>query len=283
MALLVGAGGGYAAIMSFATIGPAGSTTDDAGRAVLRDQARGLLLVLVGLGAAIISGPFVVVLLGGPIAYRSPAALLTQPTCFARAPASLQFLVNGVFTALVGYGLLVLTRREDARHRRGVRVASWLLIIPLVVHLLPAWLLPPLPKLAAGDSGPTTAPLSDLLSAHLALGSIADGVGTVAYAVVALIVLRFLHQRLKGIPRPGLARFARIEFWGLLISATIATLGCACLAATDWSTTMPILPGAVAAMLGGSGLLGFGSAGIVLLAMTCTAFFRGGPQAFRSF
>ena len=245
--------------------------------AVFRDMARGLLLVLMAVSAAIVSGPFLVSLLGGPVAYRSPAALLTQPICFVRTSALVQALVLGGFTSLAAYGLHLLARGQRDGAARAVRAAAALLFLPLVVRVLPALLIAPLPELSPA-SRPTTAELGTLLSAHLAAGSLAEAVNALVYGVAALVVLRFLQTRLPGTPRPRLARFARPVFSGLLICTALAALGSGLLAWSDWSASAPGTATVVLALAGGTGTLAFGLAGLLLLVMTRAAFLRAAAE-----
>lgn len=329
----------------------------------VKGLARGLLLVLIALSGTIVVGPLVALGVGGSFLVSSPTAILAQPTSFLHTMAVVQFAVNGVLTTLVICGLVLLTRREPGpatrsdhgAARRVLRVACWLLPIPIVANLAVALLIPPLPAIAPGAAPPApSAFFGPAFTTFVMLGYASGALSMFIYMAATLALLRYLSGLVRRIPRPGLVRFAQVEFWGLLPSTVLLVCGYGVMAATvlpmmgplmaaaaattaptttapivttaispggtvrtyvgtrstsaptalasaptagpaasmpATAPTMPPIPapgvsffagmiiGGVGSGLGGCGTAGFGVAGIVLLIMSCIAFFHAAREA----
>jgi len=221
----------------------------------VKGLARGLLLVLIALAGMIVAGPLVALGIGGSFLVSSPTAMLAQPTSLLHTMAVVQFAVNGVLTSLVICGLVLLTRREPApatrsdhgAARRVLRIACWWLPIPIVANLAAALLMLPLPGMAPGAAPPApSAFFGPAFTTFVTLGFASGALSMVIYMAAALALLRYLSGLVRRIPRPGLVRFAQVEFWGLLPSTVLLLCGYAVIAATVLPMMGPLMAAAAA-------------------------------------
>lgn len=192
-----------------------------------RGLARGLLKVLIAL--AVMVGGGILLSLGMAV-----FMILSAASFGAGPPTGLMLTINLVQSAfyalvigLVMHGLFRLSAPEPVARdaperlsaRRCVRWCLWLMPAPILINLLSLRY-----TMSAVQAAPN-APLAMfsggfwvLLIAHIILSAI-------GYGVTWLGVVRMLAGLMKRIPRPGLARFARIEFWGLLASGITLAVG----------------------------------------------------------
>ncbi len=198
----------------------------------VRGLARGLLLALCALGAMVVITPVIVLLTGFWGFVTNPGAYLTVPAGAIWANALTQFLVQGLCTGLLMLGLVWLSR-PDPRGRESIGVGrarcvlrwgTWLLPLPIVGNLVLAWALPPLPPLTPG-APPPAGWAGQWMSTYVLLGFLAGLAGLVIYGVTLLALLRRIAHLVQRIPRPKLARAARVTFWGLLASGGLLFVG----------------------------------------------------------
>jgi hypothetical protein len=191
----------------------------------VRGLARGLLLTLCACGAMVLVTPVIMLITGVWGFLTNPGSYITAPTTAIRANALTQFLVQSSCTGLMMLGLLWLSRpdprgresAEVARSRHVLRSGTWLLPLPVAVNVLLAWALPTLPQLSPG-APPPPGFVGPWMARYTALGFLTGVAGLVIYGVTALALLRRVAHLALRIPRPKLARAARISFWGLLAS-----------------------------------------------------------------
>jgi hypothetical protein len=221
----------------------------------VKGLARGLLLVLIALGGTIVAGPLIALGIGGSFLTSNPATMFAQPTSIIHALAVGQFVVHGVLTGLAIYGLVLLTRREPGlatcsdhgAARRIIHIACWLLPIPIVATLVAALLMPPLPAIAPGGAPPSPlAFFGPSFTTFVTLGYASGALSMVICMAATLALLRYLSGLVRRIPRPGLVRFAQVEFWGLLPSTVLLVVGYAVMAATVLPMMGPLMAAAAA-------------------------------------
>lgn len=190
----------------------------------IKGLARGLLLLLIALGVGVVGGPLLFALLD--FSYLVTGATMGPgplPTA-ARHISLVRFLVYLPALALAMAGVLLFTRRdpgfgdrpEGLTARRVARLGAFLLPLPIVALLLTGLLAAVLmPTMFAPGA----------FAWYMIIGAVSTLIGLTVYVVTLLALLRHLSALLSRIPRPGLARFARVEFWGLGLSATVACAG----------------------------------------------------------
>jgi hypothetical protein len=219
----------------------------------LRDLARGLRLVLVGLGCSIVLPIIVGVIAPLTITYnptRIPA-WSSDSVLFSGAVHGLAHVVGGV---LLIVGLVWLTRREPRQQqqpegytaRRIIRLCCWLLPIPTLGGLILSLSAPTIPPLTPGAPPPPG--LIGPWFADFALLATIVGLAQMGiYATAALAVLRLLAALMRRIPRPGLVRGARVAFWGLLCGTGLLLIGVSAMTLTVVPGTSAMLAAAAAA------------------------------------
>ena len=197
----------------------------------IRRVANGSTLLLIALASAIampiiaMGGAFLLAFSGGPMGAAPPIAFMI-----------LLWLLGLAFTVVLIWGLVYLTapdptmqfKREGLSARRLVRYC--LLMLPLMIV---GWII------TAATQRSFFAPI---ISPLMIVMSIA---GTVAYLVIPLATLRHLAMLMRRVPRLGLVTFAKIEFWGLLISGGVYL--CAVVGMMVW-TIKTVTPAMTAAM-----------------------------------
>jgi hypothetical protein len=212
----------------------------------VRGLARGLLLILIALGGGLVLRPLAAVLASAPFVLADPTAIMSSPTRLVRIMAAAQFLADAITTSLAIAGVLLLTRRDPAlggradglTARRLSRIGCWLLPVPILGNLMVGLKMPPLPPMTLGGPPPPPSALFPAgMATFMSLSMLVGIVAIAIYAVTPLAVLRHLGGLLQRLPRPGLVRLARIEFWGLLVSTGLLVLGSLVL----FSATMPML------------------------------------------
>ncbi len=150
---------------------------------------------------------------------------------------------SSVLLAMVG--LHWVTRRDpvaDPQHegwsaRRMARWSSWLLLAGPLYWL--ALVISVFTNLGLGQSGSSQ---TLMFMPVYSLGEIAV---MAAYCVTPVLLIRHLMVLLRRIPRPGLARFAQVAFWGLLVVSPLVVIGYA----IRILAYMPMMAGAVAVFL----------------------------------
>lgn len=193
----------------------------------VRGLARGLALLLAATLVTLVLG-IVVTVIGVIHAPAWQAAPTPSGHSWMLMPQS---VVRALYTGLAVAGLWLFSRREPAQTadlegrtaRRLIRAAVVVLPGLLVVNLS---LLPLFSTLVPPTGPPTTAAvLAALKSPWIVVASAIGLLEQLAYVAVVLALLRRLSALMQRIPRPGLARFARIEFWGCGVSIAITALG----------------------------------------------------------
>jgi hypothetical protein len=184
----------------------------------LRRLPRGLIWILISLvvGAGLLLAVLVWAMVVGLMASMSPSGGPDfDISGYTRWVLGLAFLLAQL-AGFRGVWLLTSPNPDDEHGAAGQRLrsllrsSSWLVLatIPLefVEHVIPdAW--------DVGALGVTVG----LMSAS----------GFFVAMFVLLLAIRYCGALLRRIPRPGLARFAAVEFWGLLITAICAVGGMA--------------------------------------------------------
>jgi hypothetical protein len=157
------------------------------------------------------------------------------------------FIGHGVVLALAIIGLFYLTqpdpaevRAEGVTARRIIRLCCILLPIPTVVNLIAALYVP---ETAGWPLGSTTMPvgLGPTFPTFVGLGLASGVLAVVLYSITPVALLRHVISLLRRLPRPGLVRFARVEFWGVLISAALFLVGYGLMARTVFPTLGPLM------------------------------------------
>ncbi len=185
----------------------------------VKGLGRGLLLVLIAIGAGIVLPPLFFL---AAVGTSGPEIMISV------------FIVGLIIGALaIGLAILGLhwltrcdpaadPRREGWSARRMTRWSSWLLAAaPLY------WLAIAISASFSTFTAPAgTPPISGPGFANsVALYMFGGVAAKAAYSVTPIVLMRHLVALLRRIPRPGLARFARIEFWGLLICLPMLVIG----------------------------------------------------------
>lgn len=189
--------------------------------------ARGATLLLIAAASMIampllaMCGAFLIGVSGGPMAAGPPIAL------------GIVLWVLGLgFTVVLIWGLVYLTtpdptmqfKREGLSARRLVRYC--LLLLPVMIV---GWII------STAAQGMFFSPFLPPLAIILSI------VGSVAYLVIPLATLRHLAMLMRRVPRPGLVTFAKIEFWGLLITGGIYVCSVAVVLITTFWTMTPAM------------------------------------------
>ena len=188
----------------------------------VRRLARGALLLLISVAAAV----------GGGILLQMVTLLMLGLTAPSAPPTSSfimltglgQFVLTAAVLVLVIVGLwFVTTRDPGASHqaegftaRRILRVCTWLLPVPLVLGLLmvPYWV-------SIMPVAPPASPFAMFTPTFVVLAVLSAVSSLVIFVVTPLALLRHLMGLVRRIPRPGLIRFAQVEFWGGLSAGTL--------------------------------------------------------------
>jgi len=203
----------------------------------VRQLARGALLLIIAAGVLAGGRVFVLTPMQGVLPFTAPTGV-TSPS-FRLLGSLDQFVFWAGIIALVMFALWTVTkpnpatrfRAEGLSARRILRVCACLLSVPLVLSLLTM-----LHSNQAIATVPPPSPFALFTPAFTVL-AISSGVTSVIALVVTLLaLLRHLGGLMSRVPRPGLARFCRIEFWGVLVS------GAALLAGYTWTTAFVVIP-----------------------------------------
>ena len=186
----------------------------------VRKLARGVLLIVIAIGALI--GFYVLTIaVSMMLALWSLGGTPSPPSLMALTAISSVCIVGIVVLAVVG--LVYFTVREPETRdrpegltaRRLIRVGLWLLPVPIIIGVIQMASL----MYSPGLTGPMV-----LGRGFWTLSAISAVVALLAYVFVPLATLRRIVQLMRRIPRPGLVVFAQIEFWGLLVTGTLAVL-----------------------------------------------------------
>jgi hypothetical protein len=188
----------------------------------VRRLARGLacllLTVVIALGVPVVVGALAVAL-GAPFRGDAPMdnalfrfALFMQCTWFVELALGLT-------------GVVLFTRREPGRwvapERRSARKLArgllWFIPLQLIV-LVATVVLVPMPEWFEAPLG-RTAFLASPIGYALQIANTVLFVPL--FVLLPLVLLRHLTTLLQRVPAPALQRFARIEFWGLLITGAV--------------------------------------------------------------
>jgi hypothetical protein len=194
--------------------------------------ANGALLLVIALIGSIalpfvwMSFAFVGTLAAGPKGISNGALWLLVGLAIALGVVCLWLFVRG---------LLQLTAREPGERLRGeglsarrfVRyclIASAVLALGAVVFMFPTriWL-----------GGP---PLPSITGFSVA--------AAVAYLLLPLALLRHIMALMRRVPRPGLVTFAKIEFWGGLISSVVYVVSYTVMMVVTFRALGPLAAGA---------------------------------------
>ena len=200
-----------------------------------------MLLILIALGGMVVAAPLISLVVTVPTIFTNPATLGSPSTTLIRTSAAVQFISNAVLISLAIVGLVLITRRdpghaggpEGLSARRVVRLSCFLLPLPLLMNFALALNMPSLPAFTPGAPPPTPAAVfTPTFMSFIALSLVVGVAAAIVYTITPLALLRHLGSLLERIPRPGLVRFARIEFWGLSASAVVLAVGYVLIAAT---------------------------------------------------
>jgi hypothetical protein len=181
----------------------------------LQRLSRGLLLLIIFVVATIAIG-LISAAIGMAVAFSALASGGT-PATLPNIPVWLTILPTLVGMALLFWGLWLFSTAEprpgppsaDPAARKGLRVAIWIVPVQLVVSLV--WVFTPWSVM-----------WSPLGAAVTAVWGVAS---TAIMVLLAVLVMGHLRVLMRRVPRVGLARFARIEFWGLLVTGTLLIIG----------------------------------------------------------
>jgi len=191
----------------------------------VRRLARGVLLLIIAMGLLIGGAVLLPTIMAGLVFRTSPG----PPSLSALgAMTFVQFGFITVVTVLAGYGIWCVTaqapaaagRPEGRTARRVLRVCVCVLAASYLLGLLmtPFWF--PM------TSGTMPAWPFSAFNPVLMVLAIVNGVVALAASIVTpLALLRLLMGLMHRVPRPGLALFCRIEFWGGLVSGSLVVLG----------------------------------------------------------
>lgn len=200
----------------------------------VRRLARGCLLILVALGVGAIglvawtaASTYLAITLGPSATLPNDfALLLTGGLIWSLATAGLAIA-----------GLLLLTTREPGAVGRA-QGASARRLIRIGLCVLPIGIL--LGLFARGLHGRFAGLLlTQSLPLGIVLTVIAGACWIIAFVILPLALLRHVMTLMKRIPRPGLVLYARITFWGLLVTMGMTAVSYAILIASmvTWSRT----------------------------------------------
>jgi hypothetical protein len=188
----------------------------------VRRMSRGVLLLIIAAAAAVGGGILLQMVTLLTLALAAPSAPPTSS--FIMLPALGQFLLAAAVLVLVIVGLWFVTTRdpsgpyrpESFTARRILRVCTWLLPVPLVLGLLmvPYWV-------SIMPVTPPASPFTMFTPTFVVLAVLNAVSSLVIFVVTPLALLRHLMALMRRIPRPGLVRFAQIEFWGGLSAGTL--------------------------------------------------------------
>ena len=271
----------------------------------VRQLARGVLLLLVAAGVFYVGYVFLYAPMPGLPPLMSPRSI----------PLTAHGLVGGLdqiawragVMALAMLALWTLTKPDPANPTRTERVSARRLLraciclwpVPLVLTLMAT----------QGMSGrfvynslPSGFVMLKPLFAAL---TIATGMAAATlFVVTPLALLHYLAALMRRVPRPRLARFCRVLFWGVLVSGAALLAGYAWidLRVMVWTVTVPMagfganppplpprpLPGVdftmawYAAAIGWRAMILFLSAGLVLLFLVQRALAEAAREAGRA-
>ncbi|MFQ5806454.1 MAG: hypothetical protein ACE5I3_08390 [Phycisphaerae bacterium] len=201
----------------------------------VQQLARGVLLLTIPAGVFAIGKAVVLTPMQGLLPFKAPTGVIS-PSFRLFAGLDQVVFAAGIM-ALVMIALWTVTKpnplpppwAEGLTARRVLRLCTILLPLPLVLGLLT--------KLYQGNaiaSAPPPAPLFTPSFTALVVASHMTAV--TALTVTPLALLCHLGGLMRRVPRPGLARFCRIAFWGSLVS------GAALLAGYTWTTVFVVIP-----------------------------------------
>ena len=217
----------------------------------VRQLARGVLLLIIAVGVFAAGRVFILTPMPGLLPYTTPTG--STLSSFMLVGSLGQFVFWAGITALVMLALWTLTKPELATPlsaegraaRRVLRVCACLLSVPLVLSLLTMLhsnqmiASVPLSSPVPGFKDPLMVFKGSFLvvkPTFVALAILSGVTPVIAFVVAALALLRHLSRLMRRVPRPGLVRFCRIEFWGVLVS------GAALLAGYTWTTVFVVIP-----------------------------------------
>jgi hypothetical protein len=189
-------------------------------------MSRGVLLLTIAAAAAVGGGILLQMVTLLALGLTAPSGPPTSS--FIMLPALGQFLLAAGVLVLVMVGLwFVTTRDPDALHRpegftarRILRVCIWTLLVPPVL-----WLCMMVDLASRVTSVPPASPFAMFTTTYWALLVAALVTGMASAIVTPLALLRHLMGLMRRIPRPGLVRFAQVEFWGGLSAGTLLVVG----------------------------------------------------------
>ena len=176
-----------------------------------RDLARGLLLVWATAAVILVAYPLAAAALGILMVITSsewdssrwPLVVVT----FILELAAILLIIRGL-RLLTRPDPTVRRRPEGRSARRVLRFLAPFLLLGPLFHLVSL--------VGTAHVGFGALPVSSVLQ-----GLVGSVLTDALLLVAALALLRHTGRLMERIPRPGLARFAQIEFWGLLVSGTL--------------------------------------------------------------
>jgi hypothetical protein len=184
--------------------------------------SRGALLLVIAV-ATLIGGSVLMPMIMGVILAVTAPLTLASPTFMPLLNIG-QFAFGATVMVLAMIGLWWLTVRDPAaRHRpegitarRVQRICTWLMPVPFVLALLmiPFWL-------PMTFTVPPASPFAVFTPTLIALVILSGFSSIAVFVTTPLALLRHLMGLMRRVPRPGLVRFARIEFWGALASGLL--------------------------------------------------------------
>lgn len=197
----------------------------------VRRLARGLLLVLIGIGVWV-AGGFIMGMVFIVIGMMNAPAMGAPPTVtpiYTTPMIWVQCIFGVGMAVLMMVGLLFVSRAEPIEReteeglsaRRILRFAAWFMPVSALLWLFIAsvWT----GQAAAGMGMPDFDRFDE--PGLLAINVVNWLVAFVAYGVAPLALLRWVAALMRRVPRDGLTRFAQVVFWGSLVAGGVAVLG----------------------------------------------------------
>lgn len=209
----------------------------------VRQLARGVLLLLVAAGVFYVGYVFLFAPMQGLLPLMSPKLI---PSTAHRLVGGLDQIVGraGVM-ALAMLALWTLAKPDPANPTRTERVSARRLLRTCIC----LWPVPLGLTLVATQGMSRQIVYHSLPSGFVMLNpsfavlTIATGMtGAALFVVTPLALLHYLGALMRRVPRPGLARFCRILFWGVLVSGAALLAGYAWMdfRVMVWTVTVPV-------------------------------------------
>ncbi|MFH1746463.1 MAG: hypothetical protein ABIG44_05395 [Planctomycetota bacterium] len=207
--------------------------------------ARGALLILIAIGVSVGLYLLSPIMMGVFFAISPPVPggpgmpTIVPFTMIAQSALGL----GAVVIAMIGFFQLSIhepaapARPGGFRTRRFVRYGLWLMPAPIVLGLMAT--LTVVSQFTVTTAVPAFPRLPMFFWVFMVGAALTFFVG---YFLVPLASLRLMSRLMRRVPRPGLVRFAQIEFWGLLVAGGFLLLGYAWMIIAFFIPLMRALP-----------------------------------------